>query len=119
METKLLQKLMNLPLTDRGNAERLQILFGNKWKYLSRYRGWMRWDRYCWRGHKTEEMWQAAAEAFRTLALEIYRLPVPPGDMEQDRRVRIMAWLTRSQLNYHTTLAVRYFKEMNREEQAG
>lgn len=112
MEMKLTMKLMDLPLTDRGNAERLQILFGDKWKYLSQYRSWMCREGHCWKSCKTQSLWYAAAEAFRRLAVEIYLLPAPEESWEQDRRVRILAWLTRSQLMYHAYLAVRYFREM-------
>ena len=116
MEEKLVMKLMELPLTDRGNAERLQLMFGRKWKYLPRYRIWMCREGRCWKGCKTQNMWDAAAEAFRRLAVEIYLLPVPEDEWEQDRRVRVLAWLTRSQLMYHAYLAVRYFREMAGEE---
>ena len=115
MEQKQIHKLMNLPLTDSGNAERLRILFGRSWKYLPQYRTWMHWEKHGWKGRKTESVWWAAAKAFRQLAVEIYRLPMPEDELEQHRRVRIIAWLTRSQINYHTMLAVRYFKEMSLE----
>lgn len=119
MKAKQVMELMNLPRTDAGNAERLRLYFKNTWKYLPQYKSWMRWDGHRWEGRNTLELNRFVAQAFRQMALEIYRLPVPADDVaEQHRRVRIIAWLTRSQINYHTMLAVRYFKEMCREDAA-
>ena len=41
MTKKDLKELMNLPLTDFGNAQRLQILFGKRWVYLPKFHYWM------------------------------------------------------------------------------
>ena len=79
MTKKDLKELMNLPLTDFGNAQRLQILFGKRWVYLPKYRYWMYRDRYSWKGQTTVYAVCAAASAFRELAGEIYRMPVPKG----------------------------------------
>ena len=41
MTNQMLDKLMGLPMTDCGNAERLLLLFGSRWVYLPRFRSWM------------------------------------------------------------------------------
>jgi putative DNA primase/helicase len=110
-------KLLNLPLTDYGNAQRLKLIFGNRWVYLPRYKNWVFYDEHCWRGKKTIHARWAAADAFSLLAKEIYRLPAPPDEYELDKRVRAIAWLTKSQLDYHVNNAVNFFKEMCLNEQ--
>ena len=107
------KELMKMPRTDEGNAQRLLYMFGRTWKYLPQYKSWMHWDGHCWKGLKTADLCWAAADAFQQLAMEIYRLPVPHDDVpEQIYRVKIIAWLTKSQIDYHITLAVRRLKQM-------
>ena len=50
MTNKLLKELMDLPLTDFGNALRLQAIFGKRWVYLPRFKSWMYRDQYSWKG---------------------------------------------------------------------
>jgi hypothetical protein len=54
---------------------------------------------------------------FRELVLDIYRLPFPEGIFEQRHRLHVIEWLTRSQKDCHRRMAVKYFKEMVREEE--
>ena len=112
MTQKEIKELMNLPLTDFGNALRLQTLFGKRWVYLPQYRNWMYRDRYCWKGKSTLHAVCAASSAFRKLAKEIYCLPVPKEEREQDRRVRIISWLTRSQRTTCAKQAVMIFRDL-------
>ena len=119
VKEKQIIKLMKLPRTDAGNAERLRLLFKNTWKYLPQYKSWMHWDGHCWEGRKTGDLTWAVVDAFQQLAMEIYRLPVPADDVaEQIYRLKHIAWLSKSQLDYHIRLAVRLFREMCREETA-
>ena len=118
MTKKELKELMNLPLTESGNALRLQALFGSRWKYLPEYHCWMYRDRYCWKGKRTLEACWAAADAFRKLAKAIYCLPVPKEEWEQSRRVRIISWLMLSQRPTCAKHALNLFRDMQMEEAA-
>ena len=117
MTKKDLKELMNLPLTDFGNAQRLQILFGKRWVYLPKYRYWMYRDRYSWKGQCTVYAVCAAASAFRELAGEIYRMPVPKGLWEQSRRVRIISWLMQSSRPTCAKHALNIFRDLQLEEE--
>lgn len=113
------KKLMKMPRTDEGNAQRLHYIFGHKWKYLPQYKNWMFWNGHCWEGRKTADLWWFARDAFRQLAVAIYQLPVPLADeAEQEYRVGIIGWLTKSQNDYHVRLAVKRYQEMLNEEVA-
>ena len=118
MNTKQVKALMKMPRTDEGNAQRLFFLFGRTWKYLPQYRSWMHWDGHCWEGRSTSDLCWAATDAFQKLAMEIYLLPVQQKDVpEQIYRLRILAWLFKSQITWHITLAVRLFKQMLEKEE--
>ena len=118
MNAKQVMELMKLPRTDAGNAERLRRMFGRTWKYLPQYRSWVHWDGHRWDGRRTGDLSWAAKAAFEKLAMEIFRLPVDPEDeAEQSYRIKIIAWLIKSQIDYHIRMAVRKFKEMLGEEE--
>ena len=118
MTKKELKELMNLPMTDFGNAKRLQILFGKRWVYLPQYHYWMYRDRHCWTGKRSVYAVCAAASAFRELAEEIYRMPVPKGLWEQSHRVRIISWLMQSSRPTCAKHALNMFRDMQVEEGA-
>ena len=119
MNAKQVMELMKLPCTDEGNAQRLRCMFGRTWKYLPQYRSWIHWDGHKWDGKTTEDFWLAVILALQKLAIEIYKLPVPNNDeTERSNRINIIAWLTRSQIDYHIRMAVRKFKELLGEEEA-
>ena len=75
MTEKQIIKLMKFPLTDQGNAERLRFIFGNKWKYLPRYKLWLHWNGHRWEGRRTVNLIWTAGEMFHELILAICRLP--------------------------------------------
>ena len=104
--------LMNYNLTDFGNAERLHDMFGKTWKYLEEYKTWLHWDGHHWKSKNTLQACWAAAEAFQTLAEEIYRLPAPEDDFELKRRLRIITWLQRSKCNYRSKNALLFLRGM-------
>lgn len=107
------KKLMCMPHTDEGNAERLRYMFGKTWKYLPRYKSWLHWDGHSWKGQTTTDLRRAITDAFQQLALAIYALPVTADEMqEKERRLMNIAWLYKSQVDWHVTLAVRYYKKM-------
>ena len=116
MTKKDLIELMNLPLTDFGNALRLQTLFGKRWVYLPEYHYWMYRDKHSWTGRRTLYAIYAACDAFRNLAEEIYRMPVPKEKYEQSRRVCIISWLMHSQRPTCAKHALNLFRDMQLEE---
>ena len=71
MTEKQIMKLMKIPLTDQGNAERLRFIFGNKWKYLPRYRLWLHWNGHRWEGRRTVNLVWTAGDMFHELILAI------------------------------------------------
>ena len=107
-------KLMEYPLTDAGNAERLHEIFGKKWVYMPGFRKWMQWDGHSLQAVKVEVLHRAAAEAFENLAADICRLPATAGQLEQKQRLEAVNWLLRSRVDYHTVSAVRLLKKLNR-----
>ena len=117
MNEKQIAKLMEFPQTDRGNAERLRFIFGSKWRYLPRYKVWLRWNGHRWEGRRTVNLLWTAGDTFRELILAIYRLPFPEDTFEQRHRLHVIEWLTRSQADCHRRMAVKYFREMVREEE--
>ena len=86
MTNKLLKELMDLPLTDFGNALRLQAIFGKRWVYLPRFKSWMYRDQYSWKGKRTRDICYAVTAAFRHLAQDIDRLPMPKAEWEREER---------------------------------
>ena len=116
MTKKDIKELMNLPMTDFGNALRLQMLFGKRWVYLPEYHYWMYRDNHSWTGKRTLQAVYAASDAFRHLAEEIYRMPVPKEKYEQSRRVRIISWLMLSQRPTCAKHALNMYRDMQLEE---
>ena len=117
MTKKGMKELMNLPLTDFGNALRLQTIFGKRWVYLPKFRSWMYRDLHSWQGKRTFDICSAAAEAFRQLAQEIYSLPLPKEEWEKEHRVRAISWLILSQRTTNVRNAVKLYRDMQLEEE--
>ena len=117
MTKKELKELMNLPMTDFGNALRLQMLFGKRWVYLPEYHYWMYRDKHSWVGKRSMYAVYAASDAFRKLAQEIYCMPVPQDEWEQRKRVRIISWLMNSQRPTCAKHALNLFRDMQLEEE--
>lgn len=117
MTKKEMKELMNLPLTDFGNALRLQTIFGKRWVYLPKFRSWMYRDLHSWQGKRTFDICCAAAEAFRQLAQEIYSLPLPKEEWEKEHRVRAISWLILSQRTTNVRNAVKLYRDMQLEEE--
>ena len=117
MTKKEMKELMNLPLTDFGNALRLQTIFGKRWVYLPKFRSWMYRDLHSWQGKRTLDFCCAAAEAFRQLAQEIYRLPLPKEESELEHRTEAICWLILSQRTTNVRNAVKLYRYMQLEEE--
>ena len=107
MTNKMLKELMDLPLTDFGNALRLQAIFGKRWVYLPRFKSWMYRDQYNWKG-----------KAFRHLAQDIDRLPMPRAEWEREERTDTIFWLMLSQRPTHVKNAVKMYRDMQLAEEA-
>ena len=105
-------RLMEYPLTDAGNAERLHEIFGKKWVYMPGFRRWMQWDGHGLQAVKVETLCRAAGEAFENLAAAICHLPATSDPQEQKQRLAVVNWLLRSRVNYHTLGAVRELKKL-------
>jgi putative DNA primase/helicase len=67
--------LMNLPLTDAGNANRLHSLLGDDWKFVPQLGRWLHWNGQRWQEETDGSIRVAAMEAFRDLAAT----PSPPA----------------------------------------
>lgn len=117
MTKKLIKELMDYPLTDFGNALRLQTIFGKRWVYLPRYRSWMYRDPHSWQGKRTLDICYAAAEAFRHLAQKIYIMPLPKEEPELEHRTEAICWLILSQRTTNVRNAVKLYRDMQLEEE--
>ena len=117
MTKKLIKELMEYPLTDFGNALRLQALFGKRWVYLPRYRSWMYRDLHSWKGKCTKDICYATSAAFRHLAQDIYQMPLPKEEWERERRTDAICWLILSQRTTNVRNAVKLYRDMQLEEE--
>ena len=118
MTHKLLKELMDLPLPDFGNALRLQAIFGKRWVYLPRFKSWMYRDQYSWKGKRTRDICYAVTAAFRHLAQDIDRLPMPKAEWEREKRTDTIFWLMLSQRPTHVKNAVKLYRDMQLAEEA-
>ena len=116
MTKKELKELIDLPMTNFGNALRLQYLFGKRWVYLPKYRYWVYRDSHSWKGKRTVQVVYDASDAFRHLAQDIYQMPDPEDEWERDQFVRAIAWLTLSQCTARAKHAVHLFRDMQKAE---
>ena len=96
MTNKLLKELMDLPLTDFGNALRL----------------------HSWKGKRTRDICYAVTAAFRHLAQDIDRLPMPKAEWEREERTDTIFWLMLSQRPTHVKNAVKLYRDMQLAEEA-
>ena len=117
MTKKELKELIDLPMTNFGNALHLQSLFGKRWVYLPKYRYWVYRDTHSWKGKRTRAVIYDACDAFRHLAQDLCRMPVPEDEWEQDQLVRAIAWLTLSQWTARARQAVNLFRDMQLAEE--
>ena len=106
-------RLMEYPLTDAGNAERLHEIFGKKWVYMPKFRRWMQWDGHCLQAVKVESICQAAGEAFENLAAAVCHLPAATEPQVQKERLAAVNWLLRSRVPFHTRTAVNELKKLH------
>ena len=89
--------LMSLPLTGAGNAERLQALLGECWKYVPQIKRWLRWNERFWQEEEDAAVYMAAVNAFRELSAAIRSLPNSYDKMEMLRRQNITNWLEKAE----------------------
>ena len=97
MEQTEIQQLMALPLTGAGNAERLQALLGENWKYVPQIKRWVRWNGRFWQEEENAAVYMAAINAFRELSAAIRSLPNSYDRMEMLRRQNIANWLEKAE----------------------
>lgn len=89
--------LMNFPLSDAGNAERLEILIGENWRYVSQIKSWLHFTGKRWEEDTPEVLAVAAIEGYRRLQDAIFAMPAPTDKAERKRREMLTNWLERSE----------------------
>ena len=97
MNTKQVFDLSMKPLTDSGNAERLEAIIGLDWRYVPQIKRWLHWNGKQWQETEKAVLYVAAVNALRILADNIDRLPKAPDETERERRVRVINWLEKSE----------------------
>ena len=97
METPDTLKLMNFPLTDSGNAERLEFLIGKDWKYVESIKKWLHYTGLRWEETSPEELTVSAFKAFREIVSAIDSLPKPSDKTERQHRENVTNWLEKSE----------------------
>jgi putative DNA primase/helicase len=88
--------LMNLPLTDAGNANRLHSLLGDDWKFVPQLGRWLHWNGQRWQEETNGSIRVAAMEAFRNLAADIRSLPSCHDMKEMQHRQKVADGLGRA-----------------------
>ena len=94
MNTEL---LINFPLSDAGNAERLEVLIGENWRYVSEIKSWLHFTGKRWQEDTPEVLAVAAIEGYRKLQDAIFAMPAPTDKAERKRREMLTNWLERSE----------------------
>ena len=97
MEQTEIQQLMSLPLTGAGNAERLQALLAENWKYVPQIKRWLQWNGRYWQEEEEAAVYVAAVAAFRQLSAAIRSLPNSNDKTEMQRRQSIADWLEKAE----------------------
>ncbi|MER2139742.1 MAG: hypothetical protein ABS965_06430, partial [Succiniclasticum sp.] len=97
MEQTEIQRLMDLPLTGAGNAERLQALLAENWRYVPQIKRWLRWNGRFWQEEEEAAVYVAAVTAFRQLSAAIRSLPASNDTIEMLQRQSISAWLEKAE----------------------
>jgi len=95
-KTKIMY-LMNLPLTDAGNANRLHSLLGDDWKFVPQLSRWLHWNGQRWQEETNGSIRVAAMEAFRNLAADIRSLPSCHDMKEMQHRQKVADGLGRAE----------------------
>ncbi|MBO6182513.1 MAG: hypothetical protein J6N44_02830 [Acidaminococcaceae bacterium] len=95
-KTKIIY-LMNLPLTDAGNANRLHSLLGDDWKFVPQLGRWLHWNGQRWQEETNGSIRVAAMEAFRNLAADIRSLPSCHDMKEMQHRQKVADALGRAE----------------------
>ena len=97
MEEAKIIYLMNLPLTDAGNANRLHSLLGDDWKFVPQLGRWLHWNGQRWQEETDGSIRVAAMEAFRDLAADIRSLPSCHDMKEMQHRQKVADALGRAE----------------------
>ena len=97
MEEAKIIYLMNLPLTDAGNANSLHSLLGDDWKFVPQLGRWLHWNGQRWQEETDGSIRVAAMEAFRNLAADIRSLPSCHDMKEMQHRQKVADGLGRAE----------------------
>ena len=90
-------KILNFPLTDAGNAERLQTVMAGDWRYIPEIRRWLHWNGQHWKETEQAAVLVAAVEAFRQMADAVCKLPRPQDEYERKRSDAVITFIERSE----------------------
>ena len=97
MQKSEIIKIMTFPLTDAGNAERLQTMMAADWRYIPEIRKWLHWNGQHWKEAEQAAVLVDAVESFRQMADAVCKLPRPQDDYERKRRDAVIAFIERSE----------------------
>ena len=82
-------KLLELPITQMGNAERMNALIGDDCKYVPELKRWFRWNGRFWEAQDESVMMLAIGNAARDLSQAIRLLPNAGDQMEMLHRQQV------------------------------
>src|SRR5436309_2556982 len=94
--TEMHTSLVDLPLTDAGNAERMIALYGDRFRWATDREEWLAWDGQRWA--------RGSAEVVKGLALDVARL-TQGGAIRLDTEARPKGQSTRRAVLKHTLYA--------------
>ena len=97
MESTDVIRLLRFPLTDAGNAERLQVLIGLDWKYVDAIKKWLHYTGQRWEETTPEVLTVDAVKAFREIAKAICAMETPSDKAERQHRENVLNWLEKSE----------------------
>ncbi|MGZ4847104.1 MAG: phage/plasmid primase, P4 family [Halobacteriota archaeon] len=92
--------------TDKGNAERLVALFGDKIRYCKKLKSWFVWDNTRWLKDEQDKIIEIAKATVDLIHVEVGFMPSDTKE-EKDRREDVSKWAFKSEEYKHLTAMVR------------
>lgn len=90
-------KTLNFAMTDYGNAERLNLLIGQDWKFVDEIKKWLHYNGQRWEETTPETLAVDAVEAYRKITKAIYAMGEPSDKTERQHRANVVEWLEKSE----------------------
>ena len=113
MNQAQIKYLMNLPCTNPGNAERLNALIGDDWKFVPQINRWVHWNGQRWQEETNATLRNASVDACRQLASAIRYLPQTLDPTEQKQRAYVLDWLRKSESLHSFKDTMNYWQGCN------